>query len=209
MLPWDHNSFYHRLLMEQLPTGCGQVLDVGCGSGAFAAQLAERVDHVDALDRSPTMINRAQRRVPDNVTCILGDVLESPPPRNTYDAIFSISTLHHMELTDVLPVLAAALRPGGILAAIALPKTDLRREWPVELAATVTHHALGGLFHVRQSLGLQSPYSTDPADTSMPMDLSPSLTTREVARTAAPLLPASRVRRLLFWRYLLTWQKPH
>ncbi|MEJ6549635.1 class I SAM-dependent methyltransferase [Corynebacterium sp. USCH3] len=209
MTPWDHNAFYHRLLTEQLPTGCGQVLDVGCGSGALAAQLAERAYHVDALDRSPAMIDRAQRRVPDNVTCILGDVLESPPPRDTYDAIFSISTLHHMELTEVLPVLADALRPGGILAAIALPKTDLRREWPVELAATVTHHALGGFFHARRLLGLQNPYPTGPADTSMPMDLSPALTTHDVAVTAAPLLPDVRVRRLLFWRYLLTWQKPH
>lgn len=159
MVPWDHNAFYHRLLTEQLPTGCGQVLNVGCGSGAFAAQLAERVDHVDALDRSPAMIDRAQRRVPDNVTCVLADVL----------------------------------RAGGTLAAIALPETDLRREWPVELAARITHHALGGFFHAGRVLGLHSPYSTDPADTDMPMDLSPSLTTREVARAAAPRRPSEPV----------------
>jgi hypothetical protein len=42
----------------------------------------------------------------------------------------------------------------------------------------------------------------------MPVNLSPTLTTREVAETAAALLPGARVRRLLFWRYLLTWRKP-
>ncbi|MGP9724250.1 class I SAM-dependent methyltransferase [Corynebacterium sp. AOP40-9SA-29] len=208
MLPWDHNSFYHRLLMKHLPTGCGQVLDVGCGSGAFAARLAERADRVDAIDRSPTMIDRAQRRVPDNVTCNLADVLESPPLPDSYDAIFSISTLHHMNLTDALPVLADALRPGGTLAAIALPKTDLRREWPIELAATVTHHALGGFFYARKLLGYQNTYPTGPAEDSMPMVLAPPLTTRDVRSTAGALLPGCRVRRLLFWRYLLTWQKP-
>ena len=31
---------------------------------------------------------------------------------------------------------------------------------------------------------------------------------REAARQAATVLPGVRVRRLLFWRYLLIWQKP-
>lgn len=209
MFPWDHNAYYHRLLLRQLPEVCDRVLDVGCGSGTFAAKAAEHATHVDALDRVPRMIDRARRRVPDNVTCTVADVLKSPPPPDTYDAVVSISTLHHMELTDVLPVLADALRPGGILAAIALPKTDLRREWPIELAATATHHILGGFFLVRQSLGFRNPYATDPADDVMPVNLSPALTTREVAETAAAVLPGARVRRLLFWRYLLTWRKPH
>jgi len=36
----------------------------------------------------------------------------------------------------------------------------------------------------------------------------PVLTTRQVAATAAEVLPEVRARRLLFWRYLLIWQKP-
>jgi len=38
--------------------------------------------------------------------------------------------------------------------------------------------------------------------------MDPPLTTREVASQAAAVLPGARVRRLLFWRYLLVWQKP-
>ena len=38
--------------------------------------------------------------------------------------------------------------------------------------------------------------------------MDPPLTTREVASQAATVLPGGQVRRLLFWRYLLTWQKP-
>lgn len=208
MFPWDHNAYYHRLLLRQLPEGCDRVLDVGCGSGMFAAKAAEHVTRVDALDQSPTMIDRARRRVPDNVTCTVADVVETRPSPDTYDAVVSISALHHMDLADTLPVLSNALRPGGVLAVIALPKTDLRREWPIELAATATHHALGGFFLVRQSLGFRIPYATDPADDVMPVNLSPALTTREVAETAAAVLPGAQVRRLLLWRYLLTWRKP-
>jgi hypothetical protein len=36
----------------------------------------------------------------------------------------------------------------------------------------------------------------------------PVLTTREVRAESARLLPGARVRRLLLWRYLLTWRKP-
>jgi hypothetical protein len=36
----------------------------------------------------------------------------------------------------------------------------------------------------------------------------PALTVREVRRRAAAVLPGARVRRLLFWRYLLVWQRP-
>lgn len=208
MFPWDHNAYYHRLLLRQLPEGCDRVLDVGCGSGMFAAKAAEHVTRVDALDRNLRMIDRARRRVPDNVTCTVADVVETRPSPDTYDAVVSISALHHMDLTDTLPVLSNALRPGGVLAVIALPKTDLRREWPIELAATATHHALGGFFLVRQSLGFRNPYAADPADDVMPVNLSPTLTTREVAEATAAVLPGAQVRRLLLWRYLLTWRKP-
>jgi 16S rRNA G1207 methylase RsmC len=45
---WDHNAYYHRLLLRQLPERCHRVLDVGCGTGSFATRLASRVEQVDA-----------------------------------------------------------------------------------------------------------------------------------------------------------------
>jgi hypothetical protein len=29
VLDWDHNAYYHRLLLRQLPQKCNRVLDVG------------------------------------------------------------------------------------------------------------------------------------------------------------------------------------
>jgi ubiquinone/menaquinone biosynthesis C-methylase UbiE len=94
-LDWDHNAYYHRLVLRHLPRPCNRVLDVGCGAGAFAVELAKRAEHVDALDRSPAMIEEAKRVAPPNVTCILADVLQEPLPDARYDAIVSISALHH------------------------------------------------------------------------------------------------------------------
>jgi 2-polyprenyl-3-methyl-5-hydroxy-6-metoxy-1,4-benzoquinol methylase len=58
-LKWDHNAYYQRVLLKQLARPCGRVLDVGCGAGAFAARLAGRAEHVDAVDKSAAMIEAA------------------------------------------------------------------------------------------------------------------------------------------------------
>jgi len=208
VLDWDHNAYYHRLLLRQMPQPCRRVLDVGCGAGAFASRLAQRSDQVDALDRSAEMIEEAKRRTPENVNCVLADVLADSLPGRDYDAIFSISALHHMPLRRVLPVLADALRPGGVIAAIALPRPDVLRELPVEIVAAAAYRMLGAIFLTKRLLGISSGFAKDSAHVNMPVVMNPPLTTREAARLATAVLPGVRVRRLVFWRYLLTWQKP-
>ena len=207
MLDWDHNAYYHRLLLGLLPPRCHRVLDVGCGAGSFATRLASRVDQVDAVDRSAKMIELARQRTSDNVNCILADVLTDPLPAGGYDAIFSISALHHMPLEDALLRLAALLRPGGVIAAIALPRTDLVRELPTEVVAAVGHPLLGAGFVAVRSVGSSDWFAKDKSHAAMPVVMDPQLTTREVAQRAGAVLAGARVRRLVFWRYLLHWQR--
>jgi SAM-dependent methyltransferase len=207
-LDWDHNAYYHRLLLRYLPRPCERVLDVGCGAGALAATLAGRAARVDALDRSPVMIELARQAVPGNVTCILGDVMRDPLPAAGYDAIVSDTALHHLPLAQVLPRLAAALRPGGVLAAVALPHTDLPRELPAELAGAAGHRALGAAFAIARAGGRGGWYERPPSRAVTPMVLDPPLTTRQVRAVAVAALPGARVRRLAYWRYFLLWRRP-
>jgi ubiquinone/menaquinone biosynthesis C-methylase UbiE len=206
-LNWDHNAYYHRLLLRHLPPRCSRVLDVGCGAGAFAAELATRAEHVDALDRSPAMIDQARRVAPPNVTCLLADVLSEPLPDACYDAIVSITALHHMPLDLALPRLARALRPGGVLAVVALPRTDILRELPAEACAAVGQRVLGAAFVILRAAGGGRWYSMEPSHAMMPV-VEPPLTTRQVRRQASVLLQGAQVRRLVFWRYFLLWRKP-
>jgi ubiquinone/menaquinone biosynthesis C-methylase UbiE len=207
-LAWDHNAYYHRLLLRHLPHPCNRVLDVGCGAGAFAVELAKRAEHVDALDRSPGMIDEAKRVAPPNVTCILADVLQDPLPDARYDAIVSITALHHTPLEEVLPRLAGALRPGGVLAAVALPQSDLPQELPTELAAVIGYRLFGAAFAILRASGRGRWYAMERSHAIMPVVLDPSLTTRQVRQQVSALLPGAHVRRLVFWRYFLLWQKP-
>jgi SAM-dependent methyltransferase len=202
-LRWDHNAWYHPLLLRRVPRPCDRALDVGCGTGAFAARLAGRAAHVDAVDRSPAMVAIARARVPAAVTVIEADVLDVPLPSSGYDVVTSICALHHMPLEPALERLAGALRPGGVLAVVGLPRRDLPRELGVELAAALAHRLVGAGLRLART-GRLAP---EPGSGAMPLR-DAELTVAEVRRRAGTVLPGVRVRRLLFWRYLLLWRRP-
>ncbi len=206
MLAWDHNAYYGRLLTRAVPPGASRVLEVGCGAGRLTGQLAARADHVDALDRDAAMVAAARARVPSNVTVAQSDVMLDELPGGPYDAVLSMSVLHHLPLAQALRRLTAALRPGGTFAAVALPVVDLPREIPVEAAAIVWHLSIGVALAVssgRWPVGLAREADHDP----MPIR-HPELTTTQVRDTASAVLPGVHVRRLLLWRFLLTWRAP-
>lgn len=204
VLVWDHNAYYHQLLLEAVPAGAARVLEVGCGAGALAVRLSGRAGLVDAVDRDATMVDLARARVPGNVTVTHADVLRDPLPGDAYDAIVSMSVLHHLPLAPVLARLSSALRPGGVLAAVALPRTDLPRELPVELAATAWHLGVGAVLRLTGQRWPANLAQRAPDNAAPTRD--PELTVREVRTTAAAVLPGVRVRRLLLWRYLMTWR---
>jgi len=204
---WDHNAWYHRLLLRQLPPGSRRVLEVGCGAGALARQLAARVPHVDALDASVEMVAEARSAAPVNLTVRHVDVFAAELPVGSRDAVLSLSVLHHLPLAPALERMAGWLRPGGVLAAVALPRVDLPRDVLVEAAGFVGHRGLGVAFAGARALTGDSWYAHEPMVGRMPMR-DPELTTREVRRQASAVLPGARVRRLVYWRYLLTWTAP-
>lgn len=204
---WDHNRWYHRLLLGQVPAGAERVLDVGCGAGTLACALAARVRHVDAVDRSPVMVARARERVPANVRVHLADALTVELPGGAYDAVLSSAVLHHLPLPEALRRMAHWLRPGGVLAAVALPRRDLPRELPVELAAAAASSGLGLAFAALRPLTGTPLFAPEPTHGEMPL-ADPVLTVRRVRAATGAVLPGARVRRLLLWRYLLTWRRP-
>ena len=153
------------------------------------------------------MIALARERVPPNVSVRVEDVATVHLPHAQYDAVTSISVLHHLELTQVLPRLADTLRPGGVLIAVALPKIDLPRDLPIEALSVVGHRLLGAAFRLEQTLTDRRRYAYESSVHVMPMQ-DAVLTTRQVRAQAARVLPNVHVRRLPFWRYELRWQRP-
>ena len=204
---WSHNSWYHSLLQRQIPDGAQRVLDVGCGSGTLARRLAATVPQVDGFDRSAVMMAEARNDAPANLSLRVADALTVDIPPETYDAVLSVAVLHHLSPAEALPRMAGWLRPGGVLAAVALPRTELPRDLPLQVASSLGHHGLGLAFAAARPVTGWELFRHEVSHDAMPVQ-DARLSTREVRAQAAAVLPGVRVRRLLFWRYLLVWQKP-
>lgn len=114
---WSHNSHYHPFLLKHVPQHMETALEIGCGTGALSRLLAQRADHVLALDLSPQMIRVASERSVDypNIQYETADAEVRELPERTFDCIATIATLHHLSLDTTILKMKRALKPGGVL----------------------------------------------------------------------------------------------
>jgi arsenite methyltransferase len=97
------------------------VLEVGCGTGSLALQMARFAGHIHALDISDEMLRIAREKQAAqgvaNVTFQQGTLDgESPFPREHFDSVWAYSILHLVpDRRHVLRVSFDLLKPGGSL----------------------------------------------------------------------------------------------
>ncbi|MDQ6920113.1 MAG: class I SAM-dependent methyltransferase [Candidatus Dormibacteraeota bacterium] len=121
-VPWRDPGLYagHRARYGfAAPAAAGRrVLDVGCGEGYGAAELAGRASAVVAVDYSPAAIAHAREKyqVP-NLTFEVMDALELENGRFTeFDLVTCFEVIEHIEDgRRLMAGLARAVRPGGRL----------------------------------------------------------------------------------------------
>jgi arsenite methyltransferase len=95
------------------------VLELGCGTGSLALQMAPFAGHIHALDISAEMLriacDKQQAQGVSNVTFHQGTLDgPSPFPREHFDSIWAYSILHLVpDRRHVLHVLFDLLKPGG------------------------------------------------------------------------------------------------
>ena len=197
---------YSNYLLRQVPADCERVLEIGCGFGAFARQIARRTTRrVTAVDISPQMINVARERSAgySNLEFVLTDFLQAPLPAESYDCVVTLATLHHLPLDESVRRMKALVRPGGVLILhdLLAAGSHLDRaldvvRLPVSMAVRLR---LSGRLRARREVrrawiehGKHESY----------------LTPQEVNALCDEQLPGARVRRHFLWRYTIVWRKP-
>lgn len=127
-------SFARRYVVPRvLPRELGaEVLEIGCGSGAMAAEVLRArpdVQRYVATDVDPAMVALARRQLAgfgERAEAQEVDAAGLPFTDGSFDVVVSWLMLHHtISWEQVLADAARVLRPGGLLAGYDLP--DLRR----------------------------------------------------------------------------------
>jgi magnesium-protoporphyrin O-methyltransferase len=117
-----------------------RVLDAGCGTGLLAVDLARRGARVTAIDLSPTLVEMARVRLPEDVeprrvSFLSGDMLD--PALGCFDHAVAMDSLIHYGLDEAMDSVAAlAPRVGVSMLLTFVPRTPL-------LAVA---HSMGRLF---------------------------------------------------------------
>lgn len=109
----------------------GHVLEVGCGTGRWLAELASAgAEVVAGIDPSAEMLQRAATVVSGDLR--LGVAEELPWSEASFDLVLFINALHHFTAPSVaFDEAFRVLRPGGRLVSIGLDPLEGRDRWYV------------------------------------------------------------------------------
>ena len=120
-LPYP-NALFEDLLARLGTIEAGRMLDLGCGSGRVALNLAPRFSEVWALDFEPEMVDvgraEAARRGVSNVRWIVGAGETADAPAGGFDLVTTGEAFHRFHQRLIVPRILVWLRPGGALANI-------------------------------------------------------------------------------------------
>ncbi|WP_439621927.1 class I SAM-dependent methyltransferase [Gemmata sp.] len=103
----------HRLLIRTAGINADDtVLDVACGPGLVACEVAKVARHVTGIDLTPAMIVEAERRQQSlgltNLTWVRGDAQPLPFPDGSFSRVVTRYSFHHF--TDPKGVFAEMVR---------------------------------------------------------------------------------------------------
>lgn len=129
---------YHDFFVKNIAPG-SRILDVGCGNGTLAFDIATQVDDVFVygIDISENNIQQAQQKFfAENIEFVCGDALNDLPDQ-TFDVIVLSNVLEHIEKRiDFLRELQNRYHPKKFLIRVPMFERDWRVPLKKELGVT-------------------------------------------------------------------------
>lgn len=108
-----------------------RALDIGCGDGRYLVFLNKLGFEVNGIDASPTAVKISKTAAKNKANIVCADMYAYPLPKETYDLILSISTIHHGRKPDIRKLINKihrALVSGG-KAFLTLPELAQAKQW--------------------------------------------------------------------------------
>ena len=111
----------HHMILAALSPTENRILDIGCGTGSFAARLLESRPQasVCGLDLSDGMLAQCHHRLHaagGRLRLVRGDSQRLPFADNSFDALTCSHSFHHYPRQDLVAAeMHRVLRPGGRL----------------------------------------------------------------------------------------------
>ena len=179
---WNHNSAYHPWILRQIAGRSGlAALDVGCGEGLLLQRLSPHCTTLVGIDPDPSSIARARRRLPQ--ATLLTQLFDDLSTDQSFDLITMVASLHQVR---------QLLRPGGQFLVVGLSARKSVTDWVIS-ALSVPVASIGSTLHREtRDIGVQV--------------AQPRESLAEIRAAAAKILPGARIRRGVYYRYLLSYR---
>lgn len=195
---WNHNAAFHGEFVADAARRGGRALDVGCGEGLLVQRLAAVCEEAVGIEADPATVERARARLAGVRGAVVrrADALD-PALRGevgVFRTVTCVAVLHHLPLEEGLRALSGFVAPGGRLCVVGLAADEGLGDRALS-ALSVLPNWVASRWH------------REVRDIGVPV-APPCESLREIRAVAARVLPGCRLRRRMYWRYRLTWDRP-
>ncbi|WP_024832731.1 class I SAM-dependent methyltransferase [Ruminiclostridium josui] len=201
---WNHNNCYFKNIVKYLSEDNEVILEIGCGKGELSNLLAKKSDHVIAVDLADRMIEKAISQYGyKNIDFVSKNILDMEFEENSLDAIVTTATAHHLPYEWLLLFALRTLKPRGKLIILDLYKVNTFTDMLLNLLAVIPNMFMNIVHNKKIKSGDEHSREVwkrhGEHDTYMTLE--------EMHMLVQKYLPGAVIRRKLFWRYLMIWEK--
>ena len=158
--------------------------------GLLVQKLALVAEQVVGIDPDPKAIQRAKSRLSDTPNAIVecADFIEYKAVPESFDAIVFVASLHHMDAETALRKARELLAPNGKVLIVGCAKNGKLTDWLIDIGRT-PFAWIGTKLHGETNPGV--------------VTRNPTVTFDEMRSLAKTVFAKARIRRGLYYRYLL------
>lgn len=122
---------FFKEFLEQSDFGIKHALDIGCGVGKYLKILQSEGFKTDGIDSSETAVETTKELLGDDSPIFCVDMFYWNIPKDTYDLVISVLTIHHgtkKQVQDLVNRIYEAMLESGKIF-ITVPDFESSRKW--------------------------------------------------------------------------------